>query len=250
LVAVLRRVDYEGALGFVAEAGSVESERPFPREVLVGLDRLIPAHCISWFEGDLATCELSDWVDSREIEVPAWVWEQNDDLCELDPLRPRLRSHESRALALSEVLGARRRRDDYYNEQWRPLGIRDVLVIFLPAPEGVFRQLVLVRTERDFSEREGALLEVLRPHLGRLVANAELRNRAILDAPDGYGLTPREVEVLRWVARGKTNDEIAAVLYLSTGTVRRHLDNVFAKLGVHTRTAAVARTFPRLAAPS
>ena len=54
-------------------------------------------------------------------------------------------------------------------------------------------------------------------------------------------LTAREREVLSWVAQGKTNAEIAQLLWLSPGTVRKHLENVYAKLGVNTRTAAVAR---------
>lgn len=54
-------------------------------------------------------------------------------------------------------------------------------------------------------------------------------------------LTPREREVLAWVARGKTNAEIARLLWLAPGTVRKHLENVYAKLGVSTRTAAVAQ---------
>ncbi len=53
-------------------------------------------------------------------------------------------------------------------------------------------------------------------------------------------LTPREREVVALVADGKTNAEIAQ-LWVASGTVRRHLENVFAKLEVHTRTAAVAR---------
>jgi DNA-binding CsgD family transcriptional regulator len=53
-------------------------------------------------------------------------------------------------------------------------------------------------------------------------------------------LTPREREILDLVAKGRTNAEIAQALWLSPGTVRRHLENVFAKLGVHTRTAAAA----------
>ncbi|MBA2360299.1 MAG: hypothetical protein H0V79_05040 [Actinobacteria bacterium] len=54
-------------------------------------------------------------------------------------------------------------------------------------------------------------------------------------------LTRREQEVLSWLARGKTNAEIAELLWLAPSTVRKHLENVYAKLGVSTRTAAVAR---------
>ena len=57
-------------------------------------------------------------------------------------------------------------------------------------------------------------------------------------------LTPREHEVVGLVAEGKTNAEIARQLWISPGTVRRHLENVFAKLDVHTRTGAVARLRP------
>jgi len=53
-------------------------------------------------------------------------------------------------------------------------------------------------------------------------------------------LTAREREILDLVAEGKTNSEIAERLWVSPGTVRKHLNNVYAKLGVHTRTAAAA----------
>jgi HD-GYP domain-containing protein (c-di-GMP phosphodiesterase class II)/DNA-binding CsgD family transcriptional regulator len=52
------------------------------------------------------------------------------------------------------------------------------------------------------------------------------------------GLTDREVEVLRLVARGRTNKEMAARLYLSAKTVGRHVENIYAKTGVHSRAAA------------
>ena len=57
------------------------------------------------------------------------------------------------------------------------------------------------------------------------------------------GLTKRELEVLRLVARGKTNREIAAELVISDNTVARHLNNIFAKLDVSTRAAATAYAF-------
>ena len=55
----------------------------------------------------------------------------------------------------------------------------------------------------------------------------------------GSLLTRREREVLALVAEGLTNAEVGALLWISAGTVRRHLQNVYAKLEVHTRTAAV-----------
>jgi DNA-binding NarL/FixJ family response regulator len=57
------------------------------------------------------------------------------------------------------------------------------------------------------------------------------------------GLTAREIEVLRLVAAGSTNREIASRLYLSEHTVARHLQNIFVKLGVSSRTAASAFAF-------
>ncbi len=57
------------------------------------------------------------------------------------------------------------------------------------------------------------------------------------------GLSPREVEVLRLVAAGRSNPEIAATLVLSEKTVSRHLSNIFAKLDVGSRTAAAAFAF-------
>ena len=56
----------------------------------------------------------------------------------------------------------------------------------------------------------------------------------------GGRLTPREREVLELVAEGRTNAEVARVLWVSPGTVRKHLENAYDKLGVHTRTGAVA----------
>ena len=63
------------------------------------------------------------------------------------------------------------------------------------------------------------------------------------DCGDGFAklsLTPREKEVLSWLAKGKTNRDIAEILEMSPRTVSKHLEHVFQKLGVETRSAAAA----------
>lgn len=63
---------------------------------------------------------------------------------------------------------------------------------------------------------------------------------------EALGLTPREAEVLFWVARGKTNDEIATVLGIGLTTVKKHLESTFSKLGVENRTTAAAMALERM----
>lgn len=62
------------------------------------------------------------------------------------------------------------------------------------------------------------------------------------------GLTRREVEVLTLVADGKTNAEIGMILGTSPRTVQKHLEHIFEKLGVETRTAAAVRVLTLTAA--
>ncbi len=58
---------------------------------------------------------------------------------------------------------------------------------------------------------------------------------------ENFGLTLREAEILMWISRGKTNKEVGLILETSPRTVNKHLEHIFEKLGVPTRTAAVAK---------
>jgi DNA-binding CsgD family transcriptional regulator len=88
--------------------------------------------------------------------------------------------------------------------------------------------------------------------LDRAVAEAAAVRPPVLEPTDAVhtgaselsaGLSPREMEVLRHLVAGASNREIAAELFISPRTVQAHLANLFAKLGVHTRSAAVARAY-------
>lgn len=87
-----------------------------------------------------------------------------------------------------------------------------------------------IEAARSVFERLGA-----HPDIERLTQGGE--------RSDGSALTPREIEVLRLVATGKTNKTIAEELFVSDRTIDRHLSNIFTKLGVSTRTAAAAYAF-------
>ena len=67
---------------------------------------------------------------------------------------------------------------------------------------------------------------------------------------ESFGLTPREAEVLLWVAQGKANGDIAVILGMAEKTVKKHLTAVFEKLGVDGRHAATLRALEKLSTPS
>ena len=100
------------------------------------------------------------------------------------------------------------------------------------------------------SELRGKLREsdasfrIVKNRLTKLAAEkaGEERRASLLEGPTDLpaGITPREAEVLRLVASGKTNRDIAVELVISEHTVARHLQNMFVKLGVSSRSAATA----------
>ena len=95
----------------------------------------------------------------------------------------------------------------------------------------------------DFSERDRAVLTLLRPHLHQAYLDAERRRHPVPQ------LTPRQKDLLRLLATGHTNTQIARRLGISEGTVRTHLQNIYERLHVSSRTAAVTHAFPDLWVP-
>jgi len=116
----------------------------------------------------------------------------------------------------------------------------------LDAPYEVARVRVLIgQACSGLGDEESAQLEVgaAREAFERLAAAPDLVRLDGGSPDDAHGLSPRELEVLRHVAAGKTNREIAEELVVSEHTVARHLQNIFTKLGVSSRTAATAFAF-------
>lgn len=138
------------------------------------------------------------------------------------------------------------KRREHYSLLDKPQGIEDMVSIFLTPSNGTLVMLHAGTRGSAFS-----------PAMVRLAGEFALVANTLLIARGGFAhrpqtaaratLTTREVEILDWVENGKRNSEIASILGLSHHTIRKHLENIFAKLGVETRTTAVAATRPATA---
>ena len=132
-----------------------------------------------------------------------------------------------------------------YTDVYRPQGVEPSFSCSCPDPAGpiagpgrTLRLFFFRGTGPDFSERDRAVLTLLRPHLQQAYLAAERRRHPV------PRLAPRQTELLLLLAAGHTNTQIARRLGISEGTVRTHLENIYARLNVSSRTAAVTRAFP------
>jgi DNA-binding CsgD family transcriptional regulator len=154
--------------------------------------------------------------------------------------------HQRSVVTIADFYSARQwHSTGMYTDHDRPLGLEHHLMVFLPralpptAGPGRYVRLTLIRGPGpDFSERDQALLILLGPHLDQACLDAERRHHPV------PRLTPRQTGLLRLVAAGGTNTQIARCLGISEGTVRTHLENIYTRLNVSSRTAAVIRAFP------
>lgn len=205
-----------------------------------------------WFRPGGVEHELSVGLDSPLWHTKVFLFDRGAgrdfaerDKAVLDALRPQLAAR--------------------YEAAQTRTGLRDILLLLEQADACVVlldnADRIAFATEaatevlgRYFGRRDGRMPETvtcwLRAATGEPLTveddDGSLVVRAVGDAllleerPAAPRLTPREREILELVADGLTNGEIAERLWLSPGTVRRHLENVYEKLGVHTRTAAAA----------
>ena len=142
---------------------------------------------------------------------------------------------------LADVFTRRLRRRPDFNPNLRAGGWVDEIHVDL-APPRRWRVEVAVYCSADFGPRERMIMQLLGPHFEGLFRTATHRRRlATLDSEAAAELTPREREVMLWVADGHSNAEIASALIVERSTVRKHLEHVYEKLGVRSRTAALAK---------
>jgi DNA-binding CsgD family transcriptional regulator len=200
------------------------------------------------------TCWFSQEIPARDaggIDYQAWnpvFWENYWDCqhCSYAARTGDLRS----VITVADFYSVRRYHSTgMYTDYDRPLGMEHYLMVCLPralpptaGPRRYVRLTLCRGPGPDFSERDRAVLTLLGPHLDQAYLDAERRRHPVPQ------LTPRQTSLLHLVAAGHTNTQIARQLGISETTVRTHLENIYERLHVSSRTAAVTRAFPNRAA--
>ncbi len=237
-MAKLTTTDLRGVLDVLYDIGSLTSAEPFPLPVLNRLDTLLGAHTTGYGEFSIENGGRSYTVQSlvKNRSEPAWLTETVARWWHQDPITCRVHARAVEPIAVSDrVSRPAFHRLEFFEHVYHPFGTADYVRLFLPAPNAMSRFFFFDQGHWGLRRRERELLQLLRPHL------ALWRSRwSATASPAVKGLTVREREVLQAVANGATNREIAQQLWISPHTVRTHLEHIFEKLDVRTRTEATA----------
>jgi DNA-binding CsgD family transcriptional regulator len=212
----------------------------FPADSLAALVALVPCDDVSRVSLDPLNRRLEDR-SLYTVETAPAAGDPDDDLFWTAYWSNLICSYPYQLRRVEDVLSAadfmsrRQLRASCTGELFRVQGVQHNVIVPLLLERGVEQRIEIFRIDgHPFSDREKLLLTLVRPHLAervRVVRAAARRH------PE---LTQRQHEIVRLLAEGLTNREIAAELVLAEGTVRRHLDNIYTRLGVSSRTRALA----------
>jgi DNA-binding NarL/FixJ family response regulator len=211
-----------------------------------GLARLVPCDFAGFSELDIPTRRVLASYGTHPVDEAGddadpdayWRWRHQHPVC-------------ARHVRFGAAAGVLQLADFLTTPQLHQLAIyRELLapaehVMSLPLPTAPGRTRVFQFFRDDhrtpFSERDRLVLTLLQPHIYAVYRETAQQRGTVT-------LTPRERDVMRCLALGMSNSEIAHQLVISPSTVRKHLENTFQRLGVQSRTAAVARVFPDVSA--
>ena len=241
----VRDRDLHGLLGVIDAARSTNVAAGLPPAVLERVLTLVACDMVSFVEFDSAqqihfvAQGVAD--DGEEDDIPGdetdfWAHYWDCLACSYAD-----RSGDDRSVTtLSDFYTHQKwHNTGIYADYFAAFGIEHDAMLCISAPAGRSRRLILSRGRGlDFDGRDRLLLSLLRPHLNELYQELERARRPVPT------LTTRQWELLHLVASGRTNAEIARELVVSKDTVRKHMENIFARLHVTNRTAAIAHAFP------
>ena len=227
---------------------SATDSEAFPAQVIPSLMEMTRSQCVGLCANALLPGDPYVAVAfAGRPEKPRWQQFPQVSFYDHPSFRYAAEPAPPHAIRLSDHFPSRReiKATRYYREILHPIGLEYEMTLLLDTPQGQRLGLSVARSRSDYRDDERDLLTRLGPHLRRAYHHAQ--TMAQLKGAQGRAatwreveLTPRESEVLRWAATGRTNADIAEVLGVGPATVKTHFEHIFAKLGVKIRAAAVA----------
>jgi len=245
----LTEVDLRALLAVVEDGRRDELTEGLPWATLEGLAHLVRSDCVSFPEVDLrrGAAGLFQWLetDDRGLELddtqspePPELWEYTREFL---PCTYAARTGDyATVVRWSDFYSPSELREQPLHAEFHvPDGTTHGLHASLPAAPGHYRKISFWRCGGpDFTERDRLVVQLLRPHLWELFLDSQRRLGRVPE------LTAREWDVLRLVDQGYSNREIARRLFISVGTVRKHLEHIYDRTGARGRNAAAALMMP------
>jgi DNA-binding CsgD family transcriptional regulator len=243
--------DYEAVLDFVRQLYAVGQIEEFAATARFGVGRLIPCDILMYKEIQPRR-KQAKMIEEPAGALPADRVAAFEHYARQHPLIAQYtRTHDGGARKISDFATLNQFRNlAVYDAFFGKLAINYQMAVGIPAAPELLIGIAANRTRPDFSERDRAVLDLVRPHLlqayrnvtarASILQRAEAAERALWAASGKRlsSLTGREREVLILVAEGKTNPRIADQLRVSARTVQQHLEHVYGKLDVRSRTSA------------
>lgn len=217
----------------------------YPTRSFRFLSKLLPAEFIAFgslqLDSQNLSIDLSESVSNFAQVMPIFAELMGQyDLFRWDPT-----VNNGKPFTTSDFFSSRQFKQlDIYEDVFKALGVTNHCAVLIP---GYHNEINFVGIERkgsvDYSPRERKLLLLAQSQLANARALAHEHSKASHRAIDPRvlnqaGLTPREADVLKWLAEGKSNEEIAILLSISPHTVKGYLKVIFKKISVENRLSA------------
>ena len=155
----------------------------------------------------------------------------------------------NKVVSLNEVVDwTAFKKTEYYNDFLRPLEIDQEIIIYLQSRGRVLGILAVMRnSSKAFDTNEIEFLRLLEPYLTTCFENIVIRREKTQRGQtlsrdkiqSWFSLTKREAEVVEGIFKGLTNAQIAEAFFISETTVKKHIQNICAKMGLKSRTAII-----------
>lgn len=249
---MLQKKEYDVLNGIIKDVYQIKNSNTMREKVLRGLKNLIDfkfsvfslglrRNKVSYLVDSVVVSDFEKAFEDRFINLSESQYEISDYATWLFQIP------ESIVYKDSEIVNDELRRKTYYYKDYLlPNDLPNIAGISIANERTFLGAMTLYKSQKvgDFNEKDMFILNFLLPHLEARLSDDEqdtANNRKNISylLKNNYGMTSREVEIIGQVFHGKTNEEIALELVISSNTVKKHLSHIYEKLGLSNRSQLV-----------